>query len=110
MSSKKNIREGLADVLNTEAEKIQTRKPFAGRPGRPSREEGRIRAHEKACYTSLYLDREAYEKLREIARRNGLSNKELLDAAIKKYVELYEAKHGPVETSRESNISAESLI
>ena len=110
MAKKEDLKNGLSNVLNNESANVQTRQPFGGNPGRPQRGDTRTRAHENACYTSLYLEKEPYEKLREIARRNGLSNKELLSAAIKKYIELYEAKNGPVEIPRESKISAESLI
>lgn len=110
MAKKNDIKNGLTDMLNAEGEKILTRKPFAGRPGRPARGDARVRSHDVNCYTSLYLERESYDKLREIARLNGLSKSELVNAAVKKFIELYEAKHGPVEVQRESNISAESLV
>ena len=110
MAKKNDIKSGLTDMLNQEEEKILTRQPFAGRPGRPPRGDTRVRSRESSCYTSLYLEREPYEKIREIARINGLSNKDLLNAAIRKYVKLYEAKHGPVEIQRESKISADSLV
>lgn len=110
MAKKNDIKSGLESVLNQEGEKILKRQPFAGRPGRPTRGDTRVRAHESSVYTSLYLNRENYEKLREIARINGLTNKDLLDAAIRKYIELYEEKYGPVEVARESRISADSLV
>ncbi len=110
MAKKQDLLENITDVLENEGEKIQSRKPFNGKPGRPARGDNRERAKSVHCYTSLMLEKLPYEKLREIARINGLSYKDLVNASIRKFVELYEAKHGPVETSRESNISAESLI
>lgn len=110
MANKKQLLDDLSGVLNKEEEKVQTRQPFNGKPGRPARGEIRQNTQNELCYTSLVLEKEPYEKIREIARANGLSYKDLVSAAIRKFVELYEAKHGPIQTSRESKISAESLI
>lgn len=80
------------------------------RVGRKSAGSTESRLGDARTYTSLRINAEQYEKLREIARRNGLPYCDLIDAAIRKFVEQYEAKHGQVEVSRESHISAESLI
>ena len=61
-------------------------------------------------YTSLALNEEIYKKIREIAVRNALPIRDIVNAALSKYVELYEAKHGPITPSRESHISADSLV
>lgn len=61
-------------------------------------------------YTSLALDDELYAKIRRIADDNSLPYRDIVNAAFRKYVELYEAKHGPVQTPRESHISADALI
>lgn len=61
-------------------------------------------------YTSLALDVNLYEKIREIGKRNGLPYRDIVNAALRKYIELYEDKNGPVTVSGEAKISAESLI
>ena len=68
------------------------------------------RLKEQSSYTSLSLDGELYDKIREIARVNALPYKDIVNAALAKYIELYEAKNGPIIMPRESNISAASLI
>ena len=64
----------------------------------------------KFRYTSLYLDSDLYEQVREIAKHNSLSYTEVIKAAMRKYVELYDAKNGPIEPVRESKISADSIV
>lgn len=80
------------------------------RVGRKGAGNAESRLGDARTYTSLRINAEQYEKLREIARRNGLPYCDLIDAAIRRFVEQYEVKHGQVEVSRESHISAESLI
>ncbi len=80
------------------------------RTGRRSTEDTSRRVTESYTYTSLALDDNLYEKIREIARRNSLPYRDIINAALRKYIELYEAKNGPLSTSRESRISADSLI
>lgn len=80
------------------------------RAGRHKAGDGSKRSMESYAYTSLALEIDAYEKIRQIASLNGLPYRDIINAALRKYVELYEAKHGPVQTPRESNISADSLI
>lgn len=76
------------------------------RPGRKSR-------LEKIGYndfrTSLNIDRNLYKLMNQIAVTNGLTCKDVMNAAMRLYIELYEKKHGPL-TSRESKISADDLI
>ena len=64
----------------------------------------------KFRYTSLYLDSDLYEQVRQIAKRNSLSYSEIINAAMRKYIELYEAKNGPIVPVRESKISADSIV
>lgn len=80
------------------------------RTGRRKAGDNSPRATDVYAYTSLALDNDLYEKIREIARRNGLPYKDLVNAAMRKYIDLYEAKHGAIVVPRESNISADSLI
>lgn len=82
------------------------RRSLAGR--KPSWDRERLTANR--TYTSLSLDSESYSKIREIARINGLPYKDLIDAAMRKFVELYEERHGPVVISGEPRISADSLV
>lgn len=83
--------------------------PETRKPAGPSRNE-RSRIGSAPKYTSLAVDAALYEKLREIARLNGLTYSDLVNAAMRKFIELYEEKHGPVVPPRESKISADSLV
>ena len=96
------LKEG-ADGERTESAKAPT---AAIRRGRAAAE----RIGHAYNYTSLHIEPGVYEQLREIARRNRLTYTEVVNAAFRKYVELYEARHGSLETPRESNISADSLV
>lgn len=77
--------------------------------GRPRKGDNRPRMLETNKRTSLTVDKELYGTLCQIAYDNGLNIKDVMNAALRKYISLYEAKHGPV-TRRESRISADSLI
>lgn len=59
--------------------------------------------------TSLVVDKSLYNQICQIAVANGLNYKDVLNAAMRLYIEKYEKKHGPI-TPRESNISADDLI
>ena len=77
--------------------------------GRPRKGDNRPRMLETNKRTSLTVDKDLYATLCQIAYDNGLSIKDVMNAALRKYISLYEAKHGPV-TRRESHISADSLV
>lgn len=59
--------------------------------------------------TSLVVDRDKYDKVKQIAIDNGLNINEVVDAAFELFVEEYEKRHGEI-TSRESRISARDLV
>ena len=59
--------------------------------------------------TSLVIDKFLYQQIVQIAGTNGLSIKDVMNAAMRAYIERYEAKHGPI-TPPESSISADELI
>lgn len=59
--------------------------------------------------TSLMVDRDKYDKVKQIAVNNGLNINEVVDAAFELFVEEYEKRHGEI-TSRESRISARDLV
>ena len=80
------------------------------RAGRRATGDTSPRATSTEIKTSLSIDMELYDVMREIARRNGLPYKDLINASIRKYIELYEAKNGPVVLPRESRNSADSLV
>ena len=111
------IKSGSPSVNKTKNEKHSGEQTLSAqekerrsRSGRRPTSDNSPRVTDTYAYTSLALHNETYEKIREIARRNGLPNRDLVNAALRKYVELYEAKNGPIEPSRESKISADSLI
>lgn len=118
MAKKEDILKGAAGILQERTSKPSGKvvKPSSEREQKENKSTShdstkpaaRVQARRK--YTSLCIDQDAYEKLREIARRNQLTYNEILDAAIRKYVSLYEAQYGVVELSRESKISADSLV
>lgn len=78
----------------------------AKRPGRKAR-------LEKIGYndfrTSLNIDRNLYQSINQIAVCNGLTCKDVMNAAMRLYIEQYEKKNGPL-TPRQSKISADELI
>ena len=80
------------------------------RTGRRRTDDTRPRATQAYNYTSLALDLDLYEKIRQIAIRNGLPYRDIVNAAMKLYIDRYEAKNGVIETSRESRISAMDLV
>ncbi len=119
MNSKDDMIQGLDNLLENKTQKTEKtastepskqEQERRSRTGRPQNGDNRKRLTKEYAYTSLAIDKDLYAKLRKIAFDNGLPYKDLLDAAIRKYIELYEAKHGPVQTSSELKISADSLI
>ena len=80
------------------------------RDGKKNVSTGGMPARSNYLYTSLALDADLYEKIRQIADANGLIYRDVINAALELYIERYEAKNGPVETLQESKISAKSLI
>jgi hypothetical protein len=78
--------------------------------GRRPKGDTRPRATDAYAYTSLALDMDAYEKIRQIAIRNGFAIREIVNSALRLYIGAYEAKHGEIISPRESRISADSLI
>ena len=100
----KKDKKPLAEPIS---EQERVRRSRAGRKKAGSTE---TRLGDTMTFTSLRLHTETYNKIREIARRNGLPYCDLINAAIRKFIELYEAKNGVIELPRESNISADSLI
>jgi len=80
------------------------------RTGRRPSGDTRERLTDDRMYTSLSLDEDAYTKIRLIARLNGQPYRDLVNATLRKYVELYEKRHGPVEQVKKPEISADSLI
>lgn len=122
MATKKAFTQDLGKLLGNKSEKVQKTENAKKRIGEQTendeqnteslKTEHSVRKPLRArrMFTSLSLDVELYEKIREIARVNKLQYNEILDSAMRKYIELYEVKNGPVEIVRESNISADSLI
>lgn len=126
MADKKQMTDGIVDLLN-DSKRVRAPKPGSRKEpastapepsgetpkhkaGRISSGDSRPRLTNNYQFTSFAVDREQYELIREIARRHGLSYKEVVDAAFKKYIELYEAKNGPIKIVRESNIRADDLV
>lgn len=104
------VRKSLGDRLADEPEGEHPEsapEPVRTAPGNRT---ASARIGRKYNYTTLYVEPAVYEQLREIARRHRLNYNEIVNAAFRKYVELYEARHGSLQTPRESNISADSLV
>ena len=117
MNKKTDLIQDIDNLLGTENKKKTVPEQITGqeaerrsRVGRRNSGDDRIRLSEQTMYTSLAIDKDLYAKLRQIATINNLPYKDLLNAAIKKYIQLYEAKYGPVTSPRESKITADSLI
>lgn len=94
----------------SKAGREQTENVKAAPARTPEADSGKKGPTARRTYTSLMLDMELYNKIREIAKINRLPYNELMDSAMRKFIELYEAKNGPVDLAGESNISADSLI
>ena len=115
MGNKEDMKAELTKLLNKKAEPIRKKRqePLPAtdlteekRPGRQSRPENRM---VKEIRTSLVINRNLYQVINQIAIMNNLTIKEVMNAAMKLYIDRYEQKNGPI-TSRESKISADELI
>ena len=103
MKEKENkIQEGASSLFNSDRvhdpERVKSHRKFflTGRRGKdPSAEDkGEIR-------TSFMLNRNQYDIVREIAKREGITIKELVYSMLKLAIDKYEAKHGKVVASTE---------
>lgn len=106
--SKKIENSDLIDLLhNVPKEKPVSKKTKASKTAqtteRPSED------FQPVQKTSFELKRDTHEVLKEIARRNGLSLRQLISAVLLSFIEKYVKEHGPV-TPRESKISLDKLI
>ena len=117
MADKEKLMKGLDDLLEKKPSQKRKEDEAGAREaahrngvGRPRKGDNRERLSTTNMYTSLSLDKETYGKIRIIAQINNLSIREVMDAALRKYIGLYEAAHGEVVTPRESKISADSLV
>lgn len=77
--------------------------------GRPRKDSQQTRLGNSEIARTVKIDRELYDKVIHIADSNIVNIKDIVNVALRNYVERYEQKHGTI-TLRESNISAESLI
>lgn len=121
MSDKKSLSAGFGNLLDRRPvqkpasrpagdEITEQEKERRSRAGRHRNGDSREKLTANIMYTSLAIDKDLYAKIRAIAQANGLPYKDLINASLSKYIELYEKKHGAVDVTRESNISAASLI
>ena len=119
MGNKEDLKAGLNELLNRkpaakksklESTAAETQSKPAEmtekRSGRKSRMEDVSGGEQR---TSLVIDKILYKQINQIAVLNGLTYKEVMNAAMRNFIERYEEKHGPL-TPRESNISADELI
>ena len=109
MGTKEELKAGLADLLNSKgiSKKNSTRfETVEKKPATKTRMENMTANDQR---TSLVIDKHLYRKIVQIAMDNGLSNKDVMNAAMRSFIERYEEKHGPL-TLPESNISADELI
>ena len=93
--TKEQVQEALIDRLSDEELKVALRaKRFAG--GRPKK--GEIRESKEKGYgrTCIVANAEKMAKIREIAFRETLTIKEVMEAAMDLAIRTYEAKHGEV--------------
>lgn len=119
MGNKEDLKAGLNELLNSKpAQKKSKTEPVSSdsstrltqqvenRPGRKSRMEDVSGGEQR---TSLVIDKRLYQQINQIAVLNGLTYKDVMNAAMRNFIEKYEEKHGPL-TQRESSISADELI
>ena len=102
MKEKENkIQEGASSLFNgdkaQDPERVKSHRKFflTGRRGKdPSADDkGEVR-------TSFMLNRNQYDKVREIAMREGITIKELVYSMLELAIEKYERKHGQVVVTK----------
>lgn len=102
MKEKENkIQEGASSLFNGDKthdpDKLKSHRKFflTGRRGKESStdDKGEIR-------TSFMLNRNQYDKVREIAIREGITIKELVYSMLELAIEKYERKHGQVVVTK----------
>jgi hypothetical protein len=98
------IQEGASALFNSENQtepdnsRVHSQRKFflTGRRGTEQKggDKGEIR-------TSFMLNRKQYDKVREIAMREGMTIKDLVYYMLELAIDKYESKHGKVVVSRE---------
>ena len=109
MGNKEELKAGLVDLLNSKGISKKNTNKVEGvdkKPVAKTRMEN-ITANDQR--TSLVIDKHLYRKIVQIAMDNGFSNKDVMNAAMRSFIERYEEKYGPI-TLPESKISADELI
>ena len=102
MAKDNNLKDGL-DALFGSAPRASgtetTEKPqpsTTGRRGRPHKDDSNSFYAKTKVKTSLQLETDQYEKVKTIARENGMNINEVVHAALKGYISRYEEKYGPI--------------
>jgi hypothetical protein len=105
MKQKDNkIQEGANSLFNgsqpgeQETERIRSQRKFflTGRRCKAPQE-----GNKEEIRTSFMLNRKQYDKVREIAMREGITIKDLVYSMLELAIEKYERKHGQVVVSKE---------
>lgn len=94
-----NIETGLNALFNSRSEKPSEERPQSSFTlhghGRPRKEDSADSA--KYMRTSLIVNKETYDKLREIALIESITLKDMIHFSFELAIEKYEAKNGKVE-------------
>lgn len=88
------------EELRKELERRLLQKRMVGR-GRPRKNDQLGRRMDGYGRTSLIIPLDKWEKVKEIAFRETLTLKEILELALDMVIERYESKHGEVKPQRE---------
>ena len=102
MTTKENkIQEGASSLFNREVNRssdvIKSQRKFflTGRRCKDT-----VKADKGEIRTSFMLNRNQYDKVREIAIREGITIKELVCSMLELAIEKYERKHGQVVVTK----------
>lgn len=109
MASKEDLKAGLTDLLSSRGTTKKNEQSSAAPVKMPVKKTRIENVSSNDQRTSLVIDKYLYRQIVQIAMDNGLTNKDVMNAAMRSFIERYEEKHGPL-TLPESNISADELI
>ena len=101
--AKKNLMNNLSNSEMTRRAKSKTITKHA--QPQPSR----VKTYEPLKLSTFQLEKSKYDKMQEVALRNGMSFRQLFSIIISSFIKSYEEKHGEI-TPRESKTSLEQLI
>lgn len=105
---KQNLSSGLEALLGGRNQEREVSAPVNRQTGRPRKDDTDNFARRPKKKTSLQIEVGVYEKIKQIAWDNRLSDNVIVNQALRLFIEKYEDIHGPVNL-QESNNPIDSL-